>query len=92
LIVRISTEGQYEVADADVDALNKLDNAAVDACSASDEATFHQVFNQLLDLVRTRGTLIGGDELMGSDIILPPPDITLAEARTEFQGEGLIPG
>jgi len=92
LIVRISSEGQYEVADADVEVLNELDNAAVDACSASDEATFHQVFNQLLELVRTKGTKVDGDELMGSDIILPPPDISLEEARTEFQGEGLIPG
>jgi hypothetical protein len=92
LIVRISTEGQYEVADADVDGLNELDNAAVDACQASDEATFHQVFNQLLDYVRTKGTPVEGDELVGSDIILPPPDVSLEEASEEFQGEGLIPG
>ena len=92
MIVRISSEGQYKVDDADIDALNVLDNAAVDACAAADEATFHQVFNQLLDLVRTKGTALDGDELVGSDIILPPPDITLAEAQEEFQGEGLIPG
>jgi hypothetical protein len=30
--------------------------------------------------------------LVGSDIILPPSDVSLAEARSEFQGEGLIPG
>ena len=92
MIVRISSEGQYEVADADVDALNKLDNAAVDACEASDEASFRQVFGQLLDFVRTRGTALAADELVGSDIILPPADVSLAEAQTEFQGEGLIPG
>ena len=34
VIVRISTEGQYEVSDADVAELNELDNAAVDACEA----------------------------------------------------------
>ncbi|MGP0047309.1 MAG: PspA-associated protein PspAA, partial [Solirubrobacteraceae bacterium] len=32
------------------------------------------------------------DQLFGSDIILPPPDVSLAEARSEFLGEGLIPG
>ena len=32
VIVRISTEGQYEVGDRDVDALNELDNQAVAAC------------------------------------------------------------
>jgi hypothetical protein len=92
LIVRISTEGQYEVADADTAELNELDNAAVEACDASDEARFRQVFAELLALVRAKGTPLGGDQLVGSDIILPPPDVSLEEARKEFQGEGLIPG
>jgi len=35
--------------------------------------------------------LLGEDELEGSDIMLPPPDISLEEARAEFTGEGLIP-
>jgi hypothetical protein len=49
------------------------------------------VFGRLIVSVRTRGTMIGDDELVGSDIILPPVDVSLAEARAEFQGEGLIP-
>ena len=32
------------------------------------------------------------NELVGSDVILPPPDVTLEEAKAEFSGEGLIPG
>jgi hypothetical protein len=35
---------------------------------------------------------VGDDELVGSDLILPPPDVTLEEASAEFTGEGLIPG
>ena len=92
MIVRISNEGQYEVADGDVAELNELDNQAVDACQTADEASFHAVFGQLLDFVRSHGTPVPDDELTGSDIILPPPDVSLEEARTEFQGEGLIPG
>ena len=92
MIVRIATEGQYEVADEDVAELNRLDNAAVSACETSDEASFRAAFGRLLELVRTKGTAVDDDELTGSDIILPPPDISLDEARTEFQGEGLIPG
>jgi hypothetical protein len=92
LIVRISSEGQYEVPDADVDELNKLDNAAVNACETSDEAGFRAAFDRLLELVRTKGTAVPEDHLGGSDIILPPSDVSLEEARTEFQGEGLIPG
>ncbi len=92
MIVRISNEGQYEVPDQDTDGLNELDNKAVSACEAADEASFHEVFEQLLDYVREKGTPVPDDELTGSDIILPPPDISLAEAQTAFQGEGLIPG
>ena len=92
MIVRISTEGQYEVAEADVAALNELDNAAVVACESSDEASFRAAFDRLLDLVREKGTPVADDSLSGSDIILPPPDVSLDEARTEFQGDGLIPG
>ena len=31
------------------------------------------------------------DDLEGSDVILPPPDLSFAEAASEFTGEGLIP-
>jgi hypothetical protein len=92
MIVRISTEGQYEISDADAAELNELDNQAVSACEASDEPSFRDVFGRLVDYVRTRGTRIGDDELVASDIILPPADVSLEEARAEFQGEGLIPG
>ena len=92
MIVRIATEGQYDISDADVAELNKLDNAAVSACEASDDASFRDVYGQLVDYVRTHGTKIGEDELVVSDIILPPSDVSLEEARSEFQGEGLIPG
>jgi hypothetical protein len=92
MIVRIATEGQYQVPDADAEQLNELDNQAVSACEAGDATVFGDVFGRLVDYVRTHGTPVGEDELVGSDIILPPPDVSLEEAAAEFQGEGLIPG
>ncbi|HEY5188698.1 MAG TPA: hypothetical protein VII87_06685 [Solirubrobacteraceae bacterium] len=92
MIVRISTEGQYEISDADTARLNELDNEAVSACETADEASFRAVFGRLLDYIRAHGTPVPDDAMFGSDIILPPPDVSLAEAQTEFQGEGLIPG
>jgi hypothetical protein len=89
VIVRISTEGQYEVGEGDVEALNKLDNQAVAACESNDEQSFKDTYAQLLELVRSKGQPV--DELMNSDVIFPPPDVTLAEARSEFTGDGLIP-
>jgi hypothetical protein len=91
VIVRISTEGQYELPDGDVAALNELDNAAVSACGAGDESSFHDVFAKLLALVRG-GRQLPDDELGPSDLILPPPDVSLEEASREFTGDGLIPG
>lgn len=92
MIVRISTEGQYSLAEAETEGLNELDNQAVAACEAGDEQQFRTVFSALIEYIREKGTPIGEDELVGSDLILPPPDVSLEEARAEFQGEGLIPG
>ena len=91
MIVRISTEGQYEIDDDELPALNELDNEAVAACDAGDEERFRNAFSQLVAAVRDRGKLLPDDELVGSDIILPPPDVSIEEAKKEFQGEGLIP-
>jgi len=92
VIVRISTEGQYELGESDVEALNELDNRAVAACDSKDEEHFHAVFNELLDFVRKNGSPVTEDRLEASEVILPPPDVSLEEAKAEFSGEGLIPG
>jgi hypothetical protein len=92
VIVRISTEGQYELEDGSIATLNELDNDAVAACEAGDEERFKTSFGKLLELIRTQGRPLDEDELEGSELILPPPDVSLEEARSEFSGEGLIPG
>jgi hypothetical protein len=83
VIVRIFSEGQYR--------LDELDNASHKAIEAGDERAFEKAFRELLDYVRSHGALLAEDELEGSDLMLPPPDISLDEARVEFTGEGLIP-
>jgi hypothetical protein len=92
MIIRIATEGQYELTDGDIAGLNELDNAAVAACDEDDESSFHESFVRLLEYVRSNGQAVADDDLRGSDLILPPPDVTLEEAKQEFTGEGLIPG
>ena len=91
MIVRISNEGQYEIDDSHRASLNELDNAAVAACDTFDETQFRDAFGRLLGYIREHGHQLPDDELVGSDLILPPPDVSLDEARAEFQGEGLIP-
>ncbi len=91
MIVRIATEGQYELSAAEAAELNKLDNVAVAACEAGDEAGFLASYERLLAFVRSAGTPLGADDLVGSDLILPPPDVSFEEAISDFSGEGLLP-
>ena len=92
MIVRIATEGQYELIESDAEVLNELDNQAVGACEAGDEEQFHSAFTELIEFVHRNGQAVPEDRLEPSDVILPPPDVSFEEARAEFTGEGLIPG
>ena len=92
MIVRISTEGQYELTESDAEVLNELDNQAVAACETGDEEQFNQAFKELIEFVRKNGQPVAEDRLDPSDVIIPPPDVSFQEAQAEFSGEGLIPG
>lgn len=91
MIVRIAGEGQFRLPDGDAERLNELDNQAVSAVEAGDEARFQDLWGQMLTLVETDGSALPEDELVESSVVLPPRDISFAEARNEFTGEGLIP-
>lgn len=91
MIVRIATEGQYQLGDDDARALNELDGEAVSHCDADDEQAFRESFSAMLELVRSRGRRLPDDELVESGVILPPPDVSFEEAKAGFSGEGLIP-
>jgi hypothetical protein len=91
VIVRIATEGQYEIGDDLGERLNEIDNRCVEAVEAGDEAGFQSTFNELLELVRSSGSELAEDDLQESALILPPPDLTFAEAGEQFTGDGLIP-
>jgi hypothetical protein len=91
VIVRISGEGQYNLPDEDHERLNELDNRAVSAVEQGDETGFKELWSQMLELVASDGNAVPQDELVESDVILPPRDVTFEEAKAEFSGEGLIP-
>jgi hypothetical protein len=91
VIVRIASEGQYELPDDVAAKLNELDNEAVAAVDAGDEARFRELFEQMLALVSDGGAPVPDDELVASQVIIPPRDLTFEEAKAEFNGEGLIP-
>jgi hypothetical protein len=90
MIVRISTEGQYRIAEDQLPRLQELDAEVVAAADAQDAARFERDFAALLDFVRA-GEVLDDAHLSPSDAILPPPGTSLAEAVAEFSTEGLMP-
>ena len=42
-------------------------------------------------LVQRKGDALPEEEIVASDVIIPPSDLTLEEARELFSGDGLIP-
>ena len=92
MIVRILTEGQFNLPGAYVDELNEIDNRIVEVVESQDEAQFGRLLSQMLQLVREKGEPVPVDDLVESDLVLPEPDITLEEAARTFTGEGLLPG
>jgi hypothetical protein len=91
VIVRLSGEGQFELPDRDSERLNELDNRAVNAVEQGDETGFRELWSQMVELVSGDGSRLPDDELVESDVIMPPRDITFEEAKGEFRGDGLIP-
>ena len=92
MIVRILGEGQYDLSDEAVTALNDLNAQVESAVEAGDEEAFQTALTALLDGVRTAGVAHDADSLEPSDLILPMADATLAEVRDMLSGDGLIPG
>ncbi len=91
MIIRILTEGQYNLPGAFLDELNDMDNTLVEVVAEEDRAKFEVALKEMLDLVRDNGTPVPVEELVESDLVLPEPDITLREAEELFVGEGLLP-
>ena len=91
MIVRILTEGQYNLPSEYLDELNRIDNQIVDLVAKNSRVEFESMITAMLNLVREKGTPVPIDEMVESDIVLPEPDITMDEAAKLFTGEGIVP-
>ncbi len=84
-------DGQFRVDDGVVEALNELDAQGAQAVEAGDEENLRRVLGLMAQTVRDRGERLPDDDLSASDLIIPPDDLSLEEAKELFSGEGLIP-
>jgi hypothetical protein len=85
-------EGQYQIDDGDVEALNALDSALTAAIDSGDETAFQTALSALLDKVRAAGTALPDDTLEPSDAVLPGADAALSDVVAMLGDEGLVPG
>lgn len=93
MIVRILSEGQWELGDDAVRDLNPLDDAVEAAVAANDQAQLAEALHSLLEQVRSTGTAVPDDALVDSDLILPDADATLEDVQELLSesAEGLVP-
>ena len=92
MIVRIATEGQFRVSSTALDRLNEIDGKLLAAVEGNDETAFCRLLGEMIGVVRQEGQPVPDAEIVESDIVLPPSDTSLDEARHLFAPDGLIPG
>jgi hypothetical protein len=85
-------EGQWNIDDTLRDELNAIDIELDADVNAGDGTGFARHLAAMYDLVRARGLPVAIDELVPSDALVPPRDISLEELRQLVGEEGLIPG
>ena len=91
MIVRLMHEGVYRVSDELVEELNRLDDQAGEAVERGDQTQLGSLLEQMFARVREQGERLDDADLSASDLIIPPSDLSLEEAKELFSGEGLIP-
>jgi hypothetical protein len=81
MIVRILGGGRYDVAQADLAAIEQLDAQLTDALDRNDATGFESTLSDLIAQVRSAGTLLPADDLQTSGLVVPHEGSTLAEVR-----------
>ena len=90
MIIRIMGEGQYRISSALLDDLNVIDNNIVERVAKEDEAGLKEELSRLIATIKAKGEPLDPKEIVESEVIVPPGDLTLAEAARAFRRSGLI--
>jgi hypothetical protein len=83
-------EGQYRAPEALCDELNQIDNRIVDLVKEGNAEEFRNELAKLISKIKEKGEPIEAEEILKSDIIVPPGDLSLKEAKAVFKGSGIF--
>ncbi len=92
MIIRVLGKGQYLVNSSLFDRLNKIDNDIVEHVKNGDEKGFRAGLAELIGVIVKEGKPVDPKTIVESDIIVPPDDLTLSEARDVFRHTGIFEG
>jgi CBS-domain-containing membrane protein len=87
MIVRVMTEGQYRLDGELISQVQHADEALLEAVHQNDDAAFRRHLDEALAIVR-RGARLDVHDLAPSDLVLPAPDMSVAEARELLDRHG----
>ncbi len=90
MIIRIVSEGQYKVPSSLFDELNVIDNRIVELVSKENEEEYREELSKLIGMIKTNGKQLDDSDIVESDIIVPPSDLTFEEAKEIFTGVGVF--
>ncbi len=90
MIIRIVSEGQYEIPSSFFDELNAIDNSIVEFVSKGNEKEYREELSKLIDMIKTNGKQLDDSDIVESNIIVPPGDLTFKEAKEIFTGVGVF--
>lgn len=90
MIVRVSGTGQFELTDEGIHKLDEMDTALTAAIETGDAARFQDLLHATIAFVRSNGNPVGHERVVPSDVIIPPEDVDIHEARRFFTDEGLM--
>jgi hypothetical protein len=90
MIIRIMGEGQYRAPETLCDELNQIDNRIVYLVEGGKAEEFRNELAKLISKIKEKGEPIEAEEILESDIIVPPADLSLEEAKAVFRGSGIF--
>jgi hypothetical protein len=88
----VQGSGQYRLEDGAITGLNHLDSELLSAVQRHDEQAVTATLYKMIAYVQTEGQQVPHDDLVASDAILPPDNLTYEEIVATLKEDGLIPG